>query len=86
VVSLLEKLRNLEKILLFTKVVLESIKMDLHTSFAPFWNGTSVNNLLISSNLCFFHSVLYFCAEHLCSFLDQTLCIFVLNIEHYVHA
>ena len=27
--------------------------MDLHTSYAPFWNGISVSNWLILSNLCF---------------------------------
>ena len=34
-----------------TQFVLESIRMDLHVSYAPFWNETSVSNLLILSNL-----------------------------------
>ena len=64
---------------LFTKIVLEFLKMNLDTNFVPFWNGTSVINLLISSNLCFSGLMLHSHAKHLCSFLDQTL---LLNPSH----
>ena len=51
-----------------TKVVIESIKMDSHISYAPFWNGISVSNLLILSNLCFSGFIWNSRAKHLCSF------------------
>ena len=51
-----------------TKVVLESMKMDLHTSYAPFWNGGSVSNWLIWSNLCFSCLIWHSPGKKLCSF------------------
>ena len=59
------------KIYFLTKFVPESIKMNLHTSSAPFWNGISVSNLLILSNLLFFGLYWLSCAEHLCSFFGS---------------
>ena len=45
-------LKNTEfwEIYFLTKFFLESIKMNLHTIYAPFWNEINVNNLLILSN------------------------------------
>ena len=57
-----------------TKVVLESIIIDLHTSYAPLWNGISISNLLILSNLHYSGLIWHSYAKYLCSFfLDQTL-------------
>ena len=60
---------------LLTKFVLESIKMNLHTSYAPFWNGISVSNLLIWSYLGFLGFYWHICGKHLCSVLWIRLCI-----------
>ena len=51
-----EKLPTAEKLIFLTKAVLESMKMDLHTSHAPFLIGINVSNLLMLSNMCFFWS------------------------------
>ena len=56
------------KIYFLTKFDPESIRMNLHTSSAPFWNGTSVSNLLIMSNLLFFGFYWLRYAKPLCSF------------------
>ena len=41
------------QIFFWTKFVLQSMKMDLQTSYVPFWNEMSVSNSLILSNLGF---------------------------------
>ena len=56
------------KIYFLTKFDPESIRMNLHTSSAPFSNGTSVSNLLIMSNLLFFGFYWLRYAKRLCSF------------------
>ena len=56
------------KIYFLTKFDPESIRMNLHTSSAPFSNGTSVSNLLIMSNLLFFGFYWLRYAKPLCSF------------------
>ena len=62
------------QIYFLTIVILESVKMNLHTSYIPFWNETSVRNLLILLNFCFFRfNVAYLCKTYVSFFLDQTL-------------
>ena len=63
-------LKNAEfwEIYFFTKFVTESIKMNLHTSYAPFWNEISVSNLLIWSNL----EVLGFQWDKICTVLYES--------------
>ena len=56
------------EIYFLTKFVPEAIKISLHTSSAPFWNGISVSNLLILSNLLFFGLYLHSYAKHLCTY------------------
>ena len=46
-----DKIIDFRQTYFLTKAVQESIKMDLYTSYIPFWNGTSVSNLLISMKL-----------------------------------
>ena len=57
------------KIYFLTKFVPESRKMNLHTSFTPFWNEISISNLLILSNFWFFGLHCHRCGKHLCRFL-----------------
>ena len=59
------------EIYFLTKFVPESIKVNLHISSAPFWNGVSVSNLLILSNLLFFGFCWLRYAKHLCSFFGS---------------
>ena len=75
------KTRNFEKFIVSTKFVTESIKMNLHTSSASFWNGMIISNLLILSNLCFIALYWHSCVKYLCSFFgsDST----IVNISIY---
>ena len=57
------------KIYFLTKFVPESRKMNLHTSFTPFWNEISISNLLILSNFWFFGLHCHSCGKHLRRFL-----------------
>ena len=67
-----------------TKIVLESIKLNLHTSYAPFWNEINVSNLLFLSNFWFFGLYWHNHAKHLSGFFLTRLHLERRQIEHHL--